>query len=138
MKKILNILILMNLIILTACNKKVEPHNKDYNGLYNALTYNYKKNLITIKKQISKKRMDYNNNFKEYDKLNSTLNNKKDKVIHYQKDIKNLKHLLKKISTNLKDMDTQRETKPLLQKIDTQIIKMQNKIILKSSSFNIN
>jgi len=134
MQKIILILT-SSILLFNGCNKRECLSKESYNGIYNALTCNYQKQIDKLEESISNEELVKSKQFMEYQELLAESSHREEELNRYKEKIETIENLIAEIKLNLKKLDTNKDTQPLLYKIRHQVISMRSKIEIQQPIF---
>jgi len=115
------------LITVTACQKRPCQSKEAYNGVYNAMTCDYKTRIEKLENTLALKEQQQTEEFQAYEKLHAKVNNKEIELQQYEIANDELKKFINEVQDDLAKLKTNPTLTPLLQEIKTQIVKMKIK-----------
>ena len=114
-------------MIFSSCQKKPCLDKNAYNGIYNAMTCDYKSRITQLEETLAMEKLRQTEQFQTYEALHTKVNNKEIELRQYEVDNDALKVFIDEVQNDLDKLKTNPTLTPLLKEIKTQIVKMKIK-----------
>lgn len=123
MKKIL-IFSTVLLFTFIACQKRACHQTQTYNGLYNAITCDYKSQTFNLEQNLSSHEVIIVELQKKKNSLESKIYLQEDQLNYQKEQLKDKELLLKEIKKEVDNINTKAQTKEVLENLNLQIKNM--------------
>lgn len=120
------LLITLLLFTVTACQKRTCPQTDTYNGLYNAITCDYKSQTLNLEQSLSDHELNNIASQKKKHNLENKIYLQENELTEQKEQVKNKKLLLKNVKKEVDNINTNKQTKEILETLNLQIKNMHN------------
>jgi len=110
------------LFLFNGCTNKNCSNVNAYNGLYNALTCDYKTHIVNLKENTSTEEINKEQSADSYQALIDKIAHKENELKIKKKNLQEKENLIVEIEDKLDNIKIKENTKPLLEKIEQHIV----------------